>query len=255
MQPKILMIDIETAPAAAYIWRLWQKVYTMDMVPEDWYILCWCAKWVGDKKIISSALPDHKLYEKDVANDFEVMKAVWPLLDEADIVVGHNASRFDIKKINTRFIAHGIQPPSPYKVVDTLMVARKHFAFMSNKLTDLGQMLDLGKKESTGGFKLWEDCLAGKKSAWKKMVSYCSQDVRLLESIYHALMPFANCMPNYGVYINDRVCPKCGSEDVVKRGFAYTTISKFQRWKCNDCGSWSRERKRIKPNSEILSNI
>jgi hypothetical protein len=255
MQPKILMIDIETAPSIAYIWKLWQEVSSMNMVAEDWYILCWCAKWVGDPTIIQSALPDHSLYLKQPANDLEIMRDLYPLLDEADIVVGHGCAQFDIKKINTRFITHNMHPPSPYKVVDTLKIARRYFAFMSNKLNDLGKFLDLGEKEETGGFKLWSDCLAGKKSAWKKMVSYCAQDVRLLERVYHALVPYASGMPNLALYIDDNVCPKCGSMNIMKRGFAYTDVSKFQRWVCKDCGSWSRDRTRVKSTNDMLANL
>ena len=183
------------------------------------------------------------------------MRAAWPLLNEADIIVGHNIDQFDIKKLNTRFLMHKMDPPSPYKTVDTLKIARRHFAFTSNKLNDLGEMLGLGKKIDTGGFKLWEECLDGKKSSWKKMVAYCSQDVRLLERVYHALLPYASGMPNIAVYKDEKVCPKCGSNKIVQQGFSYTTSAKFQRWICQDCGSWSRERSRIKPKSKTLSNI
>ena len=41
-------------------------------------------------------------------------------------------------------------------------------------------------------------------------------------------------------YDNHRVCPKCGSQHVNKRGFAETNVGKFQRYRCDDCGSWSR---------------
>lgn len=251
------MLDIETAPSTAYIWRLWQKVYNMDMVPEDWYILCWCAKWVKEKKVFSSALPDHRLYQKNPTSDIEVMKMLHPLLDEADIVVGHNVAQFDIKKINTRFLAHGIEPPSPYKTVDTLRIARRHFSFMSNKLNDIAQMLKLGKKQDTGGFKLWEECLAGKRASWKKMVSYCSQDVRLVEDVYYALLPYATGMPNFSVFQEYFSCPKCGSDNIQKRGFYYSNASKYQQYRCNECGSWSKSRK-AEPRDkdvEILSGI
>lgn len=254
MQPKILLFDTETAPNMGYIWGLWQKIYSMEMISHEWYILCWCAKWLGEKEMMKSALPDHDLYAKEPTNDVEVMKPLWHLLDQADIVVAHNAVQFDIKKVNTRFLKHGMKPPSPFKVVDTLKIARRHFAFASNKLDNLGKLLDVGRKKDTGGFQLWVDCLAGKKTAWKKMTTYCAQDVRLLEKVYHALLPYAAGTPNLSVYMDERVCPKCGSDHIVKRGHSYTNVSKYQRWVCKDCGSWSRERTRIKPKNDILSN-
>lgn len=254
MQPRILFLDIETAPNMGYIWGLWQKTYSTEMIAQDWYILCWCAKWYKENGMICSSLPDHPIYKTDPTNDKAIMHEMWELLNEADIVVAHNAVKFDIKKINTRFMAHKMKPPSPYKVVDTLKMARRHFAFTSNKLDDLGKMLNLGRKEDTGGFQLWIDCLAGKTEAWKKMVKYCAGDVRLLEKIYSTLLPYASNMPNINVYTEEFVCPKCGSAHLQKRGWTYTSLCKYQRWVCCDCGSWSRERKSEKQNHIILAN-
>ena len=99
-KPKILLFDIETSPSRAIIWQLWQEVKSMDFVTDDWYVLCWAAKWLGSNRIMSSGI-----YKKS-ENDKQVMKDLWKLLDEADIVVAHNAIGFDCKKTNTRFIAN-----------------------------------------------------------------------------------------------------------------------------------------------------
>ena len=34
-----------------------------------------------------------------------VLKSIWNLLDEADIVIGHNGDRFDLRKLRWRFIS------------------------------------------------------------------------------------------------------------------------------------------------------
>jgi hypothetical protein len=217
----------------------------MNMLESDWYMLCWCAKWLGQDTIYHSALPDFDLYGEDAVDDRGVVYELWDLLDEADVVVAHNAVKFDIKKINTRFLIHDLSPPSPYRVVDTLRIARQHFAFMSNKLNDLGETLKIGNKQDTGGFQLWKDCLAGDPVAWKKMVSYCKQDIRLLENVYHTLLPYASGVPNHGTYAGGLICSRCGSDNIERRGYAYTPLSKFQRYACKDCGSWSRTRCRI----------
>ena len=39
---------------------------------------------------------------------------------------------------------------------------------------------------------------------------------------------------------SEHVC-RCGSKDVVRYGYAYTGKSKFQRWRCNDCGAETRD--------------
>lgn len=241
---KILLFDIETAPNRGFIWSIWKEVMSYNFIESDWFIMCWAAKWLDEKKIHSCAITDFKRYKKDPECDKEVLAKLWKLLDEADCVVAHNAIKFDRRKVNTRFILHGMTPPSPYTVIDTLVVARKEFNFTSNKLNDIAKFLGLGEKHDTDGFKLWTDCLLGIKTAWKKMVNYCKQDVNLLEKVYLKLRPYITQHPNFNVYndYTDRVCPKCGSDDIHYRGYAYTSISKFHRFICNACGGWSRDR-------------
>lgn len=235
-EPKILFFDLETAPNTAYIWSLWNEVKSMDYVTSHWYVLCWAAKWLGSKEILSAGIYGKK------DNDRRIIKQLWELLDEADIVVAHNAVKFDCRRINTRFIAHGMKPPSPYRVVDTLKEARRHFFFTSNRLNDLGEFFDVGKKLKTGGFQLWKDCMAGDEKAWNSMVRYCEQDVRLLEKVYLKLRPFMKTHPNLCVYGERPACPKCSSRDIQYRGFAVTNSSKYRQFQCKACGGWGRDK-------------
>ena len=41
-------------------------------------------------------------------------------------------------------------------------------------------------------------------------------------------------------------CPKCSSEKIIKRGFAYTDVAQYQRFKCQDCLCWFRGRENLK---------
>lgn len=254
---KILLFDIENSPNTAYVWGLWEQTISNDMVKSPWYMLCWSAKWLDDKKIYSSALIDFpKAYNKDSENDKEILKVLWKLLNEADIVIGHNCKNFDVRKSNARFIMNGMTPPSPYKVIDTLEVARKYFFFTSNKLDNLGKYLKVGQKIETGGFKLWQQCMQGNKQAWHKMVTYCKNDVILLEKIYKKLLPYIQNHPNLAVYLDDEtmICPKCGSKNIKKEGYTYTTIGKYQQYSCKDCKGWSRGRTNLKDTKIKISN-
>lgn len=252
--PRVLIFDIETAPNLSWSWGLFTELTTMKMVENEWYMLCWCAKWLGEKKIISSALPDHKGYKKDPTNDKKVLEVLWKLLDEADIVIAHNI-KFDKKKSNARFIYHGMKPPSPYKCLDTLMAARGEFNFTSNKLDALGQYLKCGKKVPHSGFDLWRGCMNGCKKSWHTMVKYCKQDVALLEKVYLKLRPYIRNHPNMNVYENKIGCPKCGSESVQSRGYYFTSTGKFQRFRCNDCGGWSKKRKNEMKNITLANAV
>lgn len=241
---KILLFDIETSPIMANVWSLWDECRTMKMVDMDWYVLTWSAKWLDGKKVTVKSLPDYPNYKKDRQDDSALLQDIWDLLDEADIVIGHNAQKFDCRKLNSRFLVNGLTPPSPYRMIDTLKVAKAHFAFTSNKLDSLGEILGCGRKAETGGFELWRGCMNNDKSCWAKMCKYNVQDVILLENIYLKLRPFMKNHPNINLdgSCSEAKCPACGSTKLQRRGYAYTNASKFARLCCKECGKWSREK-------------
>jgi len=242
---KILLFDIETSPLLANVWSLWSEAKSMKMIDVDWYVLTWSAKWLDSNKTITKALPDYKkTFKKNQQDDSALLRDIWKLLDEADIVVGHNAQKFDVKKLNARFLVNGMMPPSPYRMIDTLKQAKAHFAFTSNKLDTLGEILGLGRKVDTGGFELWRGCMNNDSKCWKKMCKYNEQDVLLLEKVYLKLRPFMKNHPNINMDSVGKklACPACSSTNLVKRGYAYTNASKFGRYRCKDCGKWSRNK-------------
>jgi len=244
-KPRILILDVETAPNKGYIWSLWNEVRSMSFIEKDWFIMCWSAKWLGENKIYSSSIADFKEYKTNPENDKKLMEGLWELLDQADIVIAHNGIRFDKRRIQARFIYHRIKIPSPYRMIDTLPIARYEFCFTSNKLNDIAQFLGVGRKNDTNGFQLWKDCLENKnKSAWYKMKKYNQQDVVLLERVYLVMRPFIRNHPNIGVMIDEEktCCPKCGSDKIHYRGYTYTNSSVFHQFSCTNCGGWGRDR-------------
>ena len=170
--------------------------------------------------------------------EINIVKQIWRLLDEAEIVVAHNGRSFDLKKINARFIYHNLGPPSPYRIIDTKTEIKKLARFESNKLDDLGEQLSLGRKLDHEGWSLWEGCYNGDKKSWAKMKAYNKQDVDLLERLFIRLRPFIKL--NTGIYGEGTVCPRCSSRNLVKRGYQYNTTTKYIRIFCRDCSGWSR---------------
>lgn len=238
IEPRILLCDLETAPNAGYAWGKWEQ--NILSFTQEWYILCFAYKWLGKKKVHAHALPDFRGYKPRTEDDSEVVKKLWDVFDEADIIVAHNGDRFDIKKSNARFIFHDMPPPSPYKTVDTLKVAKQKFQFTSNKLDDLGDYLNVGRKIRTGGFDLWLDCMAGEQKAWKKMVEYNKQDVRLLERVYLKMRPWMTNHPNRNTYTYDQACPSCGSKNLTFEGHTHSQVKRMESFRCDDCGAWSK---------------
>jgi DNA polymerase elongation subunit (family B) len=232
---RIVFLDIETAPSLGWVWGKWQQ----DVIDfkANWYILSFAVKEMGSREVKTYCLADYPNYENDRENDAELLKEIWNVLDNADIVIAHNGDKFDLPKINTRLLTHKQQPPSPYKTVDTLQIARKTFKFDSNKLDELGRYLGVGRKMPHTGFHLWKSCMEGDKKAWAKMKRYNAQDVILLEKIYFLMRPWAKTHPN----VNQgqlQACPKCGSYKVQRRGFTYTMLRKKQRFQCTNCTGW-----------------
>jgi len=243
--PKILFLDIETAPNLSYVWGQYEQ--NVIAHEREWYLLCVGYRWYGKKKTQCVALPDfEKEYKRDPEDDSRLAQVMWELVDSADIIIGHNGDRFDLRKLNARFLAHDFPPPRSYKTIDTLKVARKYFMLNSNKLGDIGQYLNLGGKEDTGGFKTWAGCMRGEPAAWRTMIKYCKKDVDLLIDVYERLKPWMTNHPNLNVYTKQDGCPTCGHHDLTRRGNRYTQTYAYTQFQCKRCGAYSKLRTRDK---------
>lgn len=241
--PKIATLDIETAPILASVWGLWQQNVGLNMINNDWYVLSWAAKWFHEDEVMYQDKSDS--WETD--DDFTLLLGIWNILDQADIIVTQNGKKFDAKKLNARFILNGMEPPSSYRHVDTLQEAKKHFGFTSNKLEYMtDKICKTYKKLKHGkfaGFELWKECLLGNQEAWDEMKEYNIHDVLSLEELYVAMRPWMKGHPNINLYYDDnRVRCRCGSTDMRHDGYAYTNLSKFDRFRCNTCGAENRGR-------------
>ena len=255
---KILYFDIETAPEIAYIWKRWDENIGPQQVIEPGYVMC--AGWAWNEGGVQSvALVDSPMWsDGQRKNDFYIVKAMWELLNEADIVVGHNVKGFDIQVLNGRFVVHGFAPPQNYKVVDTLEVLRRRFRLPANSLESATQSFGIEQKRKQG-FELWSGCMNGSERAWADMVSYCRGDVRKTRELYKKIRPFDDRHPNLGLYEDDPdrpICVKCGSKKLQSRGLSMTQVNKFRRFQCMDCGGWSRSRVMEKPDRKnVLTNV
>jgi hypothetical protein len=233
---KILTLDIETSPNLAHVWRLWQENVGLNQLLEASEVLCFAAKWLGDDEVFfASQYEDGK---------YSMVRLAHALLDEADVVVHYNGARFDIPHLNREFISQGLTPPSPYKQVDLLRTVKRQFRFPSNKLDYVCQALELGAKTQHTGHQLWVDCLSGDPDAWELMQEYNEHDVVITEKLYLKLLPWIISHPTVGLYehtlADEPRCPACDSDNLERRGKAVTQVSVYQRFRCRDCGKWSR---------------
>jgi len=244
--PKILLIDIETCPNLATVWGIWNQNIGINQLLESSYILCWAAKWVGSKEIIFNSV---KQSSKD-----EVIKSIWKLLDEADIIIHYNGRRFDIPTLNKEFLLKKMPPPSPYKQIDLYQTIKKKFMFVSNKLAYISKQLGFTGKISTN-HQLWLDCMNNDKTAWKKMERYNRRDITELEKVYTTILPWIDTHPNIGSYSNSEklICSNCGSDRISYKGSYMSKTLVYKKYQCKKCGTWLKSRKSEKVKSPLLT--
>jgi hypothetical protein len=233
-----LFIDIETAPILMASWSMRSPDASAVWVERDTYLLMASYKWAHEKTVKTACLPDFPRYKRNKYDDSALCGVLHRLMDEADIICAHNGDSFDIKKINSRLIVNGFGPPSPYKTIDTLKIARRVFKFDSNKLDNICRYLKLGRKIPTTGAALWRGCVNGEPAAVRTMRSYCKHDTELLVGAYELLRPWAANHPNLTIWTDQSGCPVCKSVRVQRRGVMVRTNVKRHRYHCQDCGHW-----------------
>lgn len=231
----VLIIDIETQPNLAYVWRVWDENVAPSQIVTPTNMISFAAKWLGDDVIF---------FKSEFHNGREEMvKFAWQLLDKADIVMHYNGARFDIPHLNREFVEQKLTPPSPYKQLDLLQTARRKFNFPHNKLEYVAEALGVGNKVEHEGFKLWLKCMQGDTEAWDRMREYNIRDVTLLEDVYAKMLPWIEQHPSIAAITNTDCCPSCGSENLDNRGNYNTKTRSYVQYRCRDCGTYSRATK------------
>lgn len=240
---RILLNDIETAPHRVFAWGLFDQNIAINQIEEPGYTLSWAAQWYDEKKVMYSDIND---------GEEEMLKGIYDLVDEADVVVTYYGKKFDLPTLNKEWVARGWAPPSPYAQIDLCEVVKRRFKFPSNKLDFVSKELGIGQKVQHKGMDLWRGCMEGDEASWKVMKRYNKQDVVLLRKLYDKLLPWIPSHPNHGIYDagEEMVCPHCGSKHLQKRGIYHSKALSYQRFQCQDCHSWSKSRKAVPVDAE-----
>lgn len=114
---KILFFDEEVSPMLSWTYGIYQT--NVIKVERQSHMFCFSYKWLEDKEVkIVSQIDFPARYKKSRNDDYDVVRELWNLLDQADIVIAHNARGFDVKVAMGRFLVHGFPPPSPFVVVE-----------------------------------------------------------------------------------------------------------------------------------------
>src|SRR5580700_6338462 len=100
---KIVLFDLETTPIITYSWGM-SHYDRPCMLKKDWELLSFAWKELG--KPVGCLTRGQRTEE-------ELVKNLHILLDNADVVIAHNATEFDMKKATAKFIQFGLSPVNP----------------------------------------------------------------------------------------------------------------------------------------------
>ena len=239
---RVTFIDVETAPAIVAAFNRYDVNLTQKHILKEggWLI---SIAWADSSGKVESLVlnPDEAIR----ADDFRIACKLQRVIDNTDILVGHNIKKFDWKVIKTCLLRNGLVLTHQPKIVDTLEIARRNFKFASNKLGDLGVILGIDTvKGDPGGIETWIACTEGNSKALTKMKVYNEGDVELLRKVYNKIIAWSNQLPNQNLYSKYGIqgCTNCGSSEVYPTSNKVSTPSKLHvEHMCASCGHLMRE--------------
>jgi hypothetical protein len=237
----VVIFDIETLPISAFVWDVWKQDINPPQIINDWVILAWASKNLMSNEVRGDILTSKEAKKR---KDKRIVKSLWEEFNHASILIGQNIVNFDIPKSNTRFLYHGLPPPTPYRTIDTYRILKYNFRFSYNRIDYVNRQLGLTPKVDNEGFPLWVGCSEGNQDCLDKMAEYNRGDIHSNEELYLTLRPWDNRHPNIGLFFDDveSRCRNCGSTDLVSLGeLYYTSLGAYESLRCNACGAIGRK--------------
>ncbi len=263
---KLLTYDIETGLLLAYLFSIQgeQRISYKQLHPAANItpIICIAYKWFHEKKT-------HILVGETAVEDFDKQAR------QADVCLGKNNRKFDIKHINTQRMLQGLRPyPEWINQSDDLeSQLRKYFAFPSQSLDYISNLLGFGGKVHMGledwqniaDYKLFSrivlqtqelstynkstiaTSLFNKTSkqvkedgekALKKMIFYNKKDVQDTENILRRVVPYITLKHNAATAQDGKGCIACGSHDLAPTKIVFQGKTKYQQFECLTHGGY-----------------
>lgn len=226
---RILLLDIEAT----------------NLDADMGFLLCVGYKWFGQERVNVTSLLDYPdAFGKDPTNDKYVLRALHPLMVEADLIVAYYGKeyRFDVPFINTRMLWHRLPVlPTTTRIVDLYDVAKRDLKLHSRRLASVLDLLQASSEKTKLSGRIWIRAAAGHKPSLRYVINHCFWDVKLLEEAYVGLRAFVRTHPNVTGEFSNRMlgkCRTCGSTRLQRRGYALTRSNRKVRVHCQNCGSW-----------------
>ena len=253
--PKILVYDIETTPLMAYVWGLGKQVVRHGQLHKErnmYDIICITYQWLGDKKARALVFDENQ-------DSTHMIEQFDKMAEAADVTIGKNSDRFDVKQINSQRMLKGLPPLGDWVEKagqdDIEKQIRKYFYLPSYSLDYVSALMGFGGKHKME-FQDWID-IVEKNRGWKskvhKMVEYGKKDVEDTTAVLKKILPYVKLKTSMTA-LNEGIAtcniPECGSTEMRKNGTRMINKTKYQRLQCGECGThvgyWT-----IKKNGEL----
>ena len=147
-----IVFDIETT-------NTFQEAGSSDPVDLDLAVVC----------IHDSETDEYSSYTKTELNQ------LWPILEQADMLIGYNSDHFDIPLLNKYYAGDLMH----IKSLDLLTEIRASLG-RRVKLDDIAQAT-LGEKKSADGL---QSIVWWREGEYQKVIDYCIQDVKVTKNVY-----------------------------------------------------------------------
>lgn len=233
---RILTIDVERQRGKWEV-RRWDpyppKFLSMETMVFRPRIMSFAAKWHTSDEVIY-------VDERGRNGQQRMVKAMYELVNQADVLVTFNGERADIPWMKEEFRYAGLPKPMPSKSIDLYKQLKGEFALPYRSLRYAAREFGNIPKIETSGLDLWERCEQGDEEAWALMEAYNKQDVLATEDLWFDTLPWLNGTTHLGVLIGDGEarCPNCGSTALTAQPRpARAYVREYQAFRCDDCRS------------------
>lgn len=221
-------------------------------------ILCIGYKWLGDKRVHVPTILDYSRGQS-MLDDKGLVCEFAKVFETADYHVAHygGKGRFDLPMLQSKLLKHKQKPLPPLPMIDTWAVARKELRMHSNRLKALAGFLQVPHQKTDIDFDAWMQAAHGNRAALREVKNHCRLDVLVLEEVFQRLRPLIPIIPNRQLYTKEHLtgCPDCGSLHIQRRGPHVGRTRLYQRYQCQACGKWFRDRTCVKGSSAPFVGI
>jgi DNA polymerase elongation subunit (family B) len=231
--PRILVFDIECTGMIIESYGLYNQNHNHKDIIEDWSLLSYAGYFPLQDEM---HYMDNR-FSLDYKDDRQVVDGLHHLLSTADIIIGHNSDKFDLKKFNTKaekYELGDIYDPIKY---DTIKMLKAKYALPSNSLDYAARYFDLKERKSSHGKfpgkSLFDECKKGNIEAWEELKLYNKQDCLVTWELFQRLAKHDRRI-NFNSFYQKSTC-SCGGQEFFKNGLKYAKNGAFQIYRCRAC--------------------